>query len=301
VPVHGDNAVSTIEFDIKSTIDAAKTQGTVLTLGYNTGFLAIYLRIKKIKNIINMDGVEWKRQKYSFLEKIYLWINERLAARFGSKLIADHPEIANHLTRHTSATKIAMIPYGSERIYSSDSNILQEFGVECKRYFTLIARPEPENSIIEIVRAFSCKRRGVKLLVLGNYRSDNAYHSSVIKAASDEVIFAGAVYDTEKIRAIRYFSLAYIHGHQVGGTNPSLVEALGAGNAIIAHDNKFNRWVASDAALYFSSEDECSDNIDKILQDDDFCLSLQKSAIDNWSNKFQWPLILSEYECLLKN
>lgn len=300
IPVHGDNAFSTIEFDIKSTVDAIKNPGIILTLGYNTGFLAIYSRIMKKTNLINMDGIEWKREKYSLFEKIYLWLNELIASKFGNTLIADHPEIALHLMRHTSSSKIETIAYGSDRLSDEDPSCLNEFGLEKDKYLTLIARPEPENSILEIVTAFSQKERGVRLLVLGNYREDQAYHVLVRKAASREVIFAGAVYEKIKIRAIRRFSLAYLHGHRVGGTNPSLVEALGAGNAIIAHDNKFNRWVAGESALYFSNEDECSSKIDEVISNNMIRENCRNAALQRWSDEFMWPSILSKYENLLE-
>ncbi|MBP1039280.1 hypothetical protein J8631_27465, partial [Serratia fonticola] len=92
----------------------------------------------------------------------------------------------------------------------------------------------------EIVKGFSDKKRDLKLVVLGNYSDDNRYHMDVKSAASSDVLFVGAIYDAATVSALRYHAVAYIHGHRVGGTNPSLVEALGAGNAIIAHDNDFN-------------------------------------------------------------
>ncbi len=80
-----------------------------------------------------------------------------------------------------------------------------------------------------------------------------------MSAASDEVVFPGAIYEAKRIRALRFFARVYVHGHQVGGTNPSLVEALGAGNAVLAHDNKFNRWVAKDGAIYFNGVSSARD------------------------------------------
>lgn len=109
-----------------------------------------------------------------------------------------------------------------------------------------------------MIRAFSSKRRDHTLVVLGNFLpNENSYHQSVISAASDEVLFVGAIYDSKVVDALRLFSRFYLHGHRVGGTNPSLVEGLAAGCAVIAHDNHFNRWVAGDGAAYFSNEVEC--------------------------------------------
>ena len=300
IPVKRDGAVGTIEFDVKSTIAAVSEKGVLLTLGYNTGFLSAYARLRGKLNLINMDGIEWKRAKYSKPLQIYLWINERLAAASGNVLIADHPQIAKHHSKHAPADKIAMIPYGSEQIETADEALLATYGVERDRFLTVIARPEPENSLLEIVRAFSRKPRRIRLVVLGKYSKDHAYQASVLTAASDEVVFPGAVYAKPDLYALRLFSLAYVHGHQVGGTNPSLVEALGAGNAVIAHDNPFNRWVAGDAGVYFANEDECERHMELLMGSGKAALSMRRTARERWHAEFTWERILGDYQALIE-
>jgi glycosyltransferase involved in cell wall biosynthesis len=194
-----------------------------------------------------------------------------------------------------------MIPYGAREILDADERVLANYDLEKNNYAILIARAEPENSILEIVAAFSTKRMDSKLIVLGNYEPDtNAYHREVVSAASDEVHFLGAIYDAEIIGALRFFARFYIHGHQVGGTNPSLVEALGAGNAVFAHDNKFNRWVAKDSALYFRDIPSLSVGFERLFKDDDLVASLQNKSRKNFQQNFQWDDILKKYEKLLK-
>lgn len=300
IPVSGDGPLATIIFDLKSTRDAMREAGIFLTLGYNTGFLAAYVRLKGRFNLINMDGIEWKRAKYSVPAKIYLWINERIAALAGNILIADHPEIANHHANHAPRKKIVTIAYGSDRIVDADPKLLDEYGLEPNQFFTVIARPEPENSVLEIVRSFSSQSRGMKLVVLGSYRCSHAYQKSVLQAASDEVVFLGPVYDKTKLSTLRRFSVAYIHGHQVGGTNPSLVEALGSGNAIIAHDNQFNRWVAEDAGIYFSDEEQLQLCLQKLVQTHELRALLQTKSTERWSTEFQWENILLKYYLLFE-
>ena len=92
-----------------------------------------------------------------------------------------------------------------------------------------------------------------------------------------------------------------MHGHQVGGTNPSLVEALGAGCAVLAHDNPFNRWVAANAALYFDCVSSAEKLMDELFIDDQLQARLKKEASINFNQRFQWKCILSEYESLLIN
>jgi hypothetical protein len=145
IPVSRTGSVGTIEFDLKCIIDVANVPGTILTLGYNTGFLSAWLRLKRRNNIINMDGLEWKRAKYSWGARAYLWLNERLAAWAGTMLIADHPVIAEHLVTRALRSKIVMIPYGSDQISEADPAPLVAIGLEPGRFFTLIARAVPEN------------------------------------------------------------------------------------------------------------------------------------------------------------
>ncbi len=125
-------------------------------------------------------------------------------------------------------------------------------GLEPDRYLVSIARIEPDNNILTLVEAFSRRPRGLRLVVLGTLNVGNPYHRAVEAAASAEVLFPGAIYEAEPVQALRVHARAYLHGHTVGGTNPSLVEALWAGNAVIAHDNPFNRGTAGDGQFYFS-------------------------------------------------
>ena len=91
----------------------------------------------------------------------------------------------------------------------------------------------------------------------------------------------------------------YVHGHQVGGTNPSLVESLGAGNAVLAHDNRFNRWVAAGAGVYFANETECAARIEELVSDDRLISQMQAQALAQFHSRFEWNDVLAQYETLL--
>lgn len=301
IPVRRSGALGTVEFDIKCVADVAGRDGVILTLGYNTGFLAPWLRLKGRHNFINMDGIEWKRDKYGLPARLYLWVNERLAAWSGAFLIADHPQIEQRLRMIAPRADIMMIPYGGDAPDAGDINRLSDLGLEPQRYFTVIARPEAENSILEIVEAFSRIRHGVKLVVLGIYDPALAYQARVLAAAGPDILFPGPIYDKATLHALRKHCIAYLHGHRVGGTNPSLVEALAAGNAIIAHDNMFNRWVAGDAALYFSDIAGCQAAITRVARENTLRGMMQKNAISRWKMAFDWPMVLGDYQKLLSS
>jgi glycosyltransferase involved in cell wall biosynthesis len=217
----------------------------------------------------------------------------------GNHLIADHPGIKAHLQSRVQGSKITMIPYGANAVTSAPLQPLQALRLLPGLYLTVIARAEPDNSLLEIVRGFSVKPRGLKLLVLGNYEAGNAYHCAVKAAASTEVVFAGAIYDKTIVQALRFHCAAYVHGHRVGGTNPSLVEALGAGNAVIAHDNRFTRWVAGDGAMYFTDADSFSRRLDELLANPVALTNLRLQARTRFNEAFTWPYVLEQYEILL--
>lgn len=302
IPVQREGAIGTIIFDWLSIRDAVSRKYTrILTLGYNTAMFCLWLRMYGATNVINMDGLEWKRDKWRLHEKLWLWANERIGCLVGNHLVADHPEIANHLATRVNRSKITMIPYGANQVDQANKGVLAGFDVTENHFVTVIARPEPENSVLEIVQAFSEKTRSMKLLVLGKYDvSSNEYHRRVMDAASAEVVFAGAIYDRDIVESLRFHSRLYVHGHRVGGTNPSLVEALGAGSAILAHDNHFNRWVAGDqAACYFSDTASCCRAFDSLLVDDDRIQRMKMGSRQRYLSEFMWDQVLSQYEGLL--
>ena len=189
IPVKNDGPWGTIIFDLRSVIHSLRFKGVFLTLGYNTAIFNILHRIFGKTNVINMDGIEWKRQKWSAIGKAWFWLNERFGCWFGNHLVADHPKIKEHLATRVSRDKITMIAYGGKEITSANEYVLADYGLKKDNYAILIARAEPENSILEAVQAFSKEKRGAKLVVLGNYSpEDNPYHEKVIAAASDEEI-----------------------------------------------------------------------------------------------------------------
>lgn len=295
-----DGAKGTVLFDLLSSFHASKKRISVLTLGYNTAIFCLLYRIKGIQNIINMDGIEWQRGKWTLAQRIWLFINEKFGAFLGNHLVADHPEIKNHLLKWVAPKKITVIPYSADRLKSADIAILKHFGLEADAYALVIARPEPENSMIEIVRAYSQKKRKIPLVILGDYHlNPGPYQKAVLNLANDNVLFLGAIYDKPIVQALRYFSRFYIHGHTVGGTNPSLVEALGAGSAVLAHDNKFNRWVAGKGAQYFSSESQCAEKIDMLIKDDQMILTLKSESTRQYLRHFTDEKIYGAYEQLI--
>ena len=301
VPTQREGWHGTSEFDLKSVIHASRHRDLCLTFGYNTAVFNLLQRVKRIPNVINMDGIEWQRAKWGFFERTLFRVNERIGLLVGNDLIADHPVIEDYLATKVRRSKLSMIAYGADEVRSAPTHPVTSRGLVPGEYLTLICRPVPENSILELVTAFSREQRGHTLAVLGNYFPDaDPYHRAVMAAAGDEVVFLGGIYDPAELAAVRFHASGYLHGHTVGGTNPSLVEALAAGNAVIAHDNPYNRWVASDGALYFGTTEDAAQAIETVLTDRAARETMSEASRTRHAEEFTWEHIGGQYERLLE-
>jgi glycosyltransferase involved in cell wall biosynthesis len=288
---------ATLAFDAFCVRDAAARGDACLVLGYNGAAFLPYLRARGGRILTNMDGIEWRRPKWSWPVRAFFYLSEWIAAWSSQRLVADHPAIADHLARRRPRRAITTIPYGGDPPPADLGP--PPLGLEPDRYLVSIARIEPDNNILTIVEAFSRRSRGLRLVVLGTLKVGNPYHRAVEEAASPEVLFPGAIYEPEQVQALRVNARAYLHGHTVGGTNPSLVEALWAGNAVIAHDNPFNRGTAGDGQFYFTDGDSCAAAIDQVLADEAAVAAARRSARAR-AERFRWADVLASYEAAVR-
>ena len=299
VPLRG--TLGACIFDLRSTLHALREDGLVLVFGYHTAILSLLYRMKGITTLLNMDGMEWQRRKYALPERAWLWINEWIGTVISDHLIADHPAVARRLKLRRSWRDISMIPYGSRSVERAEAALLDRFGLVPGQYALLMARPEPENSVLEVVRAFSGSRRPVPLVVVGKYSEDHPYQRAVREAASQDVRFVGPVYERGVVDALRFHARLYIHGHTVGGTNPALVEALGAGTPVLAHDNRFNRAVMGSAGAYFADETKCGRCLNDLLTEENSAVLLEMSRAGRarHTEAFRLEERLRQYEQML--
>lgn len=291
VAVRGPAA--TLAFDAFCARDAASRGGVCLVLGYNGAVFLPYLRARGARILTNMDGIEWKRPKWPLPVRAFFYLSEWIAAWSSHRLVADHPVIADHLATRRPRRAIATIPYGGDPLPGTLPP--PPLALVPGRYLVSIARIEPDNSILTMVEAFSRKARGVRLVVLGTLDDRLPYHRAVRAAAGPEVLFPGAIYEAESVQALRAHALAYLHGHTVGGTNPSLVEALWAGCAVIAHDNPYNRGTAGEGQFYFSDGAGCEAAIERVLSDAD-ALARARRAGQARTRHYRWADVLAAYE-----
>lgn len=259
-------ALSTIAFDLLCLLKAWSTYDVVYMLGYGAAPFCIIPRLLGRKVWINMDGVEWRRSKWSAVGRLYLRMMERIAVAVASRLIADATAIKAHLEqRYGTLEKCDVIAYGAHVVEPVDSRDLNDYaGLIPGDYYLVVCRLEPENHVREIVEGYLLSGSAHPLVIVGGIADQTVYVRQLLSLASDRVRFVGAIYDQHALSMMRYNAGAYIHGHSVGGTNPSLLEAMGAGNLVIAHDNQFNREVLGSIGRYFVDPAELSNAIGEV-------------------------------------
>lgn len=254
VRVAGLGPLTTILFDLRCLLLARKGYDIVYMLGYGASPFCFLPRLWGSQVWINMDGVEWARSKWSGLAKFWFRLCEASALYTATRILADAEAIKTHIaSRHRRTGTYSVIPYGAE-IVSSDpeSRPLDAFDLRPYEYYLIVCRLEPENHVLEIVQGFLSSDSEVPLVIVGNHEVSSKYVESLLEYECDRILFVGPVFDKVTLRALRFYCRGYFHGHSVGGTNPSLLEALGAGNPVFAHDNVFNREVAGVFGRYFS-------------------------------------------------
>ena len=275
----------------------------ILQLGYTSNSIWFFLLPKKPIIITNMDGLEWKRSKYSKPVQQFLKFAERLAVKSSNYLISDSLGIQKYLKEKYEVTS-TYIPYGAKVFENPNEEILKEYDVTKGNYNMIMARFEPENNIETVLDGIVLCKEVRTVLVLGNHNTKFGSYLKEKFKTKKEIRFIGAEFNMNKLNNLRYFSNFYFHGHSVGGTNPSLLEAMASKAFIIAHNNHFNKAILKENGYYFSNSQEVKNSLETIKKNDN--LQLVQNNFDAIENEFNWDKINGEYlqlfeECISKN
>ncbi|MGY2085166.1 DUF1972 domain-containing protein [Blastococcus sp. SYSU DS0539] len=212
------------------------------------------LRTFGIPVATHVDGLEWKRAKWGAVGQRYYRFAEALAVRWSDALIADAQGIADYYRSQFDAPT-TLLTYGAPLI-APGTDRLAELGLEPGGFHLVVARFEPENHVDVIVDGYRRSAARKPLVVVGSAPYSDAYTSRVRELADDRVRFLGGVWDQEQLDQLYAHAFTYLHGHSVGGTNPSLLRAIGAGAAVLAYDVDFNREVVEDSGRFFVGPDD---------------------------------------------
>lgn len=282
-------------YDLNCILDIRKKKPqVVLQLGYTSSSVWGRLLPKGSVVTTNMDGLEWKRTKYSERVKKFLRYAEKLGVKFSDHLIADSIGIQQYLKETYNAAS-TYIPYGANLFDSPAESSLASYNLEKYKYDILIARLEPENSIDIILEGVSRANTNRPMLVVGKHATTYGEYLKNKYAQFENIKFVGGIYDINILNNLRYFSNIYFHGHTVGGTNPSLLEAMASHSSICANDNGFNKYILGEDATYFSTAEDVKQRLlTQNSTDEEYARKISNN-IDKIKNIYSWDIVIEQY------
>lgn len=298
------SSVGSFFYDFASLKDALKKEN--FDIIYEAGYTSIvpayiWFNVRKIKYPIfttNMDGLEYKRTKFNkWVQKFIFW-EERTTVKHSHYLIADNMGIHDYY-KEKYGKDSKYLAYGADIHDDYDESLLDEFGLKPYEYYLLVARLEPENNIVMAIDGYlaSPENGNRPLIIVG--KTNTPHGKELVEKYGKEsfVRFVGGIYDFKKLNSVRYYSFAYFHGHSVGGTNPSLLEAMASSCYILANDNIFNRAVLKENAHYYDS----SEAVTKLLESIEVSYKMCREQFINNNlveieNEYSWEKLVDEHE-----
>ena len=267
----------------------------ILLLGVSGALALPFLKILWWVNIVtNIDGIEWKREKWSGFAKLFLRISEVFAVRFSNEVIADNQAIADYVT-NKYAKPCNVISYGGDHATKPIASITAP-GDLPKKFALSLCRIEPENNVHMILDAFS--KLETNLVFVGNW--DNSEYGRQLKSkylAHPNITVLNPVYDPSDLKAIRERASMYVHGHSAGGTNPALVEMMHFRIPVFAYDCSFNRYTTEDKAIYFSTAIDLSQKLSLLKNAESEAIGCNMLSIAKIN--YTWKKVGEEYFGLL--
>lgn len=252
------------------------------------------------RTAINVDGLDWLRPKWKGPAAWVFYQSARLAVRNFDVLISDADAIQDYYRRKLKADSIS-IAYGA-RIQTDDVALKDFKHVQSGNYFLCVGRIIPDNHLLEIIKGFK-KSKASQLVVVGDLPYKDKYFDHIKQEADERVLFTGYIKDPLQLKALYRNCYAYVHGHAYGGTNPSLLKALGYGCCVLAHDNVFNREMLDNEkhGLYFTSKPEfIAAQINYMLEHPDVVNTLRNAAPLRIQQNYTWDKILGQYDELFQ-
>lgn len=269
----------------------------ILFLGVSPILFSWLGRASGKRLVINIDGLEWKRQKWTRFASKFLETCEALSGVMCHQVVTDSKVLQEYF-RKRYGRESTYIAYGADAGLHEDDGSLRKYGLEKDKYLLQVCRLEPENNAHLVIEEYKRVDTGFPLVILGDAPHSDEYKLKLKALADPRVKFLGGVYGNE-YNVIRSNPYCYIHGHEVGGTNPALLEALAAGNCVAVLDVPYNLEVIGPAGLAFSKEaGSLSSVLQTLLQDPQTISIYRERAVDQIKRYYTWDFIITEYENL---
>jgi glycosyltransferase involved in cell wall biosynthesis len=264
------------------------------------GHHAALCRILGARVVMNVDGLDWKRAKWGPFARAYFRSAAHSAIKFCNRLITD-AEAMRRIYVEDFNKETDMIAYGAYVESSENPDAVRQFGVEPNDYYLIASRLIPENHADLIILGFLQSGTSRKLVIAGGANYDSPFHRRLRELATDRVIFTGHIHDQSVIKELHCNCFAYVHGHSVGGTNPSLLKAMGYGNCILALDTVFNREVLEDTGLFFPKDESALAQLIKRVEGDAQLVGeLRTKAPRRIEKEYSWDKVSAQYDQLFR-
>ena len=294
VPFHA-NGLQSVPYDIVSMMRAIRGYDTVLILGVSGCiFLPVLRLFSRSKLVVNIDGLEHRRDKWGKTARAFLKYSEKIAVKYADVIIADNKGIQDYVKEEYGKGS-ELIAYGGDHVIrelspSFEQEVLDKYSLQSDEYAITVCRIEPENNCHKTLEAFS--RTDKKLMFIGNWsRSEYGQNLKEKYSKFPNIIIQDPIYDIDILYALRKNAGMYIHGHSAGGTNPSLVEAMFFGCPILCYDVVYNRASTKEKAYYWADVEE----LVGLLQRKDLCGEIMRTIAQK---EYTWKTITSQYEAL---
>lgn len=292
-------SLSTLTYGLSATLDAlVRKPDVALVMNVANGYWLPMLRARNIPTLVNVDGIEWEREKWGRAAKTVFVGGAKLTARWGNALVYDSKEIARRWN-HAFAREGYTIAYGGD----SPAQLLPVDGLQSRKYALLVARFVPENSIVEFFEATEqlAQRHDVVIVGSSGYGGEFDARAQTLASRYSRVRWLGHVSDHDRLLALWQHAGAYFHGHTVGGTNPALVQAMACGAPTVAVDTPYNREVLADAGIFIDRSARSIVNaIDELLMNPAMQARLSADAAKRASAEYTWAKICAQYELALR-
>jgi len=299
IPLNANGAQS-IPYDILSIIHAAFYAKTLLILGVSGCLILPFVKLFTPRKImVNIDGLEWKRNKWGKFTKKFLKLSEKMAVRYADVVIADNLEIQRHV-KNAYGKDAVLIPYGGDHtsIEKITPETLKLYPFLNENYAFKVCRIEPENNIEMILEAFS-ENADLALVIIGNWNNSTFGKEMRSKYGNhNHIHLLDPIYDQHILNEIRCACTVYVHGHSAGGTNPSLVEAMSLGLPIFSYAVNYNKETTNNQAFYFETNSELQALILSVKNINSKLCGKKMKIIAN--ERYVWLKIADQYFELIK-
>ena len=290
-------SLDTLSHSFLSVLHAARQSFDVLMVFNAANSPTLLLpRLLGAKIAINTDGLEWKRGKWGPVARTYYKLSEWLSTRLANRIVADSAGIRDYYAQ-TYGVQSSNIAYGAPVNKSLKPELLDQLGLRPGEYFLQITRFEPENNPLLTIEAFRKLQTGKKLVLVGGVPYPGDYSRAIAAQADHSVILPGFIYDKDLLNELWCNCYAYVHGNEVGGTNPALLQTMGSGCFTIAVDVPFSHDVLRDCGIYYRRDAEhLASQMRWALDNAGELAPYQARAVQRITEEYTWDKVTDGYE-----